>query len=310
MACTAVSQVVAPEPTASLDRMQNSLPSGSPSVIQPLPSDRRWSANCDAPSARIRSVSCSRVRSAGRRSRWTRFFTILLPGTVMKSKSWLRSRDMIRHSWCPGSFGSSGSSMKSRTCDQKTDCAWASRASNEVCGMRLVMAALLIARAEPSNGFRGGETGRPAWSQHEVTVSRSNNPCTHLPPCGRRKDGGSGSSDDRILMYSRVGCKPRARTWDQGVAILPSGPSQSFSDFSQFLAIAVGQVLLEERAIRILVCGHEPAVEPAAAGCIPGPLSLHARRGQEHQERLLRFPQAQRGVQLAVRFQHDVDGPC
>src|SRR5450755_3352861 len=43
-------------------------------------------------------------------------------------------------------------------------CAWASRASNEVCGMRLVMAALLIARAEPSNGFRGGETGRPAWS--------------------------------------------------------------------------------------------------------------------------------------------------
>jgi len=27
------------------------------SVIQPLPSGRRWSANCDAPSARIRSVS-------------------------------------------------------------------------------------------------------------------------------------------------------------------------------------------------------------------------------------------------------------
>src|ERR1039458_5432100 len=52
-----VGQVVAPERAGSLDRMQNSLPSGSASVIQPLPSGRRWSASCDAPSARIRSVS-------------------------------------------------------------------------------------------------------------------------------------------------------------------------------------------------------------------------------------------------------------
>src|SRR5215831_5820632 len=34
-------QVVGPEPAGSLDRMQNSLPSGSASVIQPLPSGRR-----------------------------------------------------------------------------------------------------------------------------------------------------------------------------------------------------------------------------------------------------------------------------
>jgi hypothetical protein len=34
-------QVVAPDPAGSLDRMQNSLPSGSASVIQPLPSGRR-----------------------------------------------------------------------------------------------------------------------------------------------------------------------------------------------------------------------------------------------------------------------------
>jgi hypothetical protein len=34
-------QVVAPELAGSLDRMQNSLPSGSASVIQPLPSGRR-----------------------------------------------------------------------------------------------------------------------------------------------------------------------------------------------------------------------------------------------------------------------------
>jgi hypothetical protein len=49
--------------------------------------------------------------------------TFLSSGTVMNSKSWLRSREVIRHSWCPGSLGSSGSSAKSRTCDQKTDCA-------------------------------------------------------------------------------------------------------------------------------------------------------------------------------------------
>ena len=34
-------QVVAPEPVGSLGKMQNSLPSGSASVIQPLPSGRR-----------------------------------------------------------------------------------------------------------------------------------------------------------------------------------------------------------------------------------------------------------------------------
>jgi hypothetical protein len=34
-------QVVAPDPAGSLDRMQNSLPSGSARVIQPLPSGRR-----------------------------------------------------------------------------------------------------------------------------------------------------------------------------------------------------------------------------------------------------------------------------
>jgi hypothetical protein len=37
----ACGQVVAPEPAGSLDKMQNSLPSGSASVIQPLPSGRR-----------------------------------------------------------------------------------------------------------------------------------------------------------------------------------------------------------------------------------------------------------------------------
>ena len=65
------------------------------------------------------SLSCSRVRSTGRRSRCTRFFTVLPSGTVMKSSNWLRSRDMMRHSSCPGSFGSSGSSVKSSTSDRR-----------------------------------------------------------------------------------------------------------------------------------------------------------------------------------------------
>jgi hypothetical protein len=39
-------QVVAPERAGSMDKMQNSLPSGSASVIQPRPSGRRWSASC------------------------------------------------------------------------------------------------------------------------------------------------------------------------------------------------------------------------------------------------------------------------
>ncbi len=55
--------------SSSLRRMQNSLPSGSASTIHPVPSGLRRSAICVAPSPSTRSISASRRRSVGRRSR-------------------------------------------------------------------------------------------------------------------------------------------------------------------------------------------------------------------------------------------------
>ncbi|TDC65749.1 hypothetical protein E1258_04660 [Micromonospora sp. KC207] len=49
--------------SATLRSTQNSLPSGSASVTQPVPSGRRWSSKSFAPIPISRSTSSSRVRS-------------------------------------------------------------------------------------------------------------------------------------------------------------------------------------------------------------------------------------------------------
>jgi hypothetical protein len=71
----------------SLRRMQNSLPSGSASVTQPVPgpcwSRRSWTRV--APAANSRSTYSFMVRSVGQRSKWTRFLTVLPAGSSMNS---------------------------------------------------------------------------------------------------------------------------------------------------------------------------------------------------------------------------------
>lgn len=50
--------------------------------------------------------------------------------------------------------------MKSKTCDQKTDCAYASMASNEVCEIRLVMATALAPEVWTVKRFPDGPDKR------------------------------------------------------------------------------------------------------------------------------------------------------
>ncbi|PYC71879.1 hypothetical protein C7C46_26380 [Streptomyces tateyamensis] len=73
--------------SARLRSTQNSLPSGSARVAQPVPSGLRWSATRVAPRASRRATSSSRVRSCGWRSRWTRFLTVFGSGTVTNSSA-------------------------------------------------------------------------------------------------------------------------------------------------------------------------------------------------------------------------------
>ncbi|TFV55238.1 hypothetical protein E4P41_17485 [Geodermatophilus sp. DF01-2] len=101
--------------SASLRRMQNSLPSGSASTTHPDPSGRRRSATVRAPSPSSRWSSSSRVPWAGLRSRWRRFLTCLASGTAMNSSRRAPSSETIMHSSSPGSFGSSGSSANPST---------------------------------------------------------------------------------------------------------------------------------------------------------------------------------------------------
>src|SRR4051794_20034557 len=61
---------------------------------------------------------------------------------------------MIRHSSCSGRFGSSGSSVQSSTFDQKTDCSYALRASNDVCEMRQTTQASLDPVSLMSSDFQ------------------------------------------------------------------------------------------------------------------------------------------------------------
>lgn len=73
--------------------------------------------------------------------------------------------------------------------------------------------------------------------------------------------------------------------------------------------IMVREMLLEQWAIWVLVGGHEPAVEPAA-GCVSGCYGSQKRWSEKHHEGPPGFPPAQRGLQLGVRFQHDVNDSC
>jgi putative transposase len=68
-------------------------------------------------------------------------------------------------------------------------------------------------------------------------------------------------------------------------------------------------VLAEQRAVRVLVSRHEPAVEPALADRVRGWSGLRERGCQQHQESPLWLAEAQRGGQRRVHFQHDVDAP-
>ncbi|PZS34485.1 MAG: hypothetical protein DLM58_05695 [Pseudonocardiales bacterium] len=129
--------------SASLRRMQNSLPSGSASTTQPEPSARRRSATVLAPRPSSRTSSSSRVPDAGTRSRCSRFLTCLTSGTSMNKIRCEPSGEKIMHSSSPGSSGACGSSAKPSTCPQNTDCAYASVASNEVWDIRAVTRPIL-----------------------------------------------------------------------------------------------------------------------------------------------------------------------
>ncbi|PVC71647.1 hypothetical protein DBP18_16275 [Streptomyces sp. CS081A] len=101
--------------SARLRSTQNSLPSGSARVAQPVPSGFRRSSRRVAPSPISRSTSSSRVRSCGWRSRWTRFFAAFGSGTWMKRRE--APGDSTSASSSPGS--SSSETLESRTCAQK-----------------------------------------------------------------------------------------------------------------------------------------------------------------------------------------------
>jgi hypothetical protein len=82
-----------PAISASLRRMQNSLPSGSASTTHPVPSALRRSATTAAPSSVSRASSASRVPSTGRKSRWILFLICFTSGTSMKSRRCRPSRE-------------------------------------------------------------------------------------------------------------------------------------------------------------------------------------------------------------------------
>ena len=78
----AVSEPGAASRSARLRRMQNSLPSGSARMTQPVPGPYcpRWSATSTAPCSSSRASSSSRLPSTGSRSRWMRFLPDLPSG--------------------------------------------------------------------------------------------------------------------------------------------------------------------------------------------------------------------------------------
>ncbi|RSN08577.1 hypothetical protein DMB42_21475 [Nonomuraea sp. WAC 01424] len=89
-----------PARSEALRRTQNSLPSGSARIVQPVPSGSRRSATRVAPRCSRRSTSSSRVES-GRRHRCTRFFTAFGSGTLLKCRIG-PSRNITRVSSSPG----------------------------------------------------------------------------------------------------------------------------------------------------------------------------------------------------------------
>ncbi|PZS19738.1 MAG: hypothetical protein DLM57_03385 [Pseudonocardiales bacterium] len=162
-----------PARSASLRRMQNSLPSGSASTTQPDPSGWRRSSTVRAPSRNSSASSSSREPCAGFRSRCSRFLTCLASGTSMNSSRCVPSSEKIMHSSSPGSLGSSGSSANPRTLPQNTDSAWASRLSKDVCAMSAVMVATLAEALAPCPCLIAGEPtvlrrGNPGWPYPHV----------------------------------------------------------------------------------------------------------------------------------------------
>ena len=96
--------------SSSLRKTQKWLPAGSASTIQPVPSHLRRSAIWVAPTATNRSISSSRRRSVGTRSRWMRPL-LRKSSTSMNNNRWSLFGSTIMHSSSPGSLGSSGTSV-------------------------------------------------------------------------------------------------------------------------------------------------------------------------------------------------------
>ncbi|KAB1930707.1 hypothetical protein F8271_27525 [Micromonospora sp. ALFpr18c] len=92
----------------ALRTTQNSLPSGSASTAQPVPSERRRSTTMLAPRPSTRSTSSSLVRSTGSRQMCSRFLVTLSSGTSWKNRFAVASSG--------GSRAASGSPGKSSEC--------------------------------------------------------------------------------------------------------------------------------------------------------------------------------------------------
>ena len=193
--------------------MQNSLPSGSANATHdwsPWPTSAR-----EAPSPSIRSTSI--FRSTGRKSKWSRFFTVFGSGTRAKSRPGSRSG-------AGRISNSSGSSFTtthpSASCHQRPS-ATGSRASTFVCshskpmllnlGRSLLAAERSLVRAPP-RAHRASSTGhhesaigaRAGSSRMGIRGIRDIRDC---PPTARRELPACGNVSRRA-----EGVRPRIRT--------------------------------------------------------------------------------------------------
>ena len=104
--------------SASLRRMQNSLPSGSASITQPMPATVVVALVVDL--GRADGHDPPRPPRPGYRAgpqvEVQPVLDLLTSGTWMNSRPWPVSGDRIMHSSCPGSLGSPGTSTYPSTC--------------------------------------------------------------------------------------------------------------------------------------------------------------------------------------------------
>ncbi|AVT37600.1 hypothetical protein C6W10_15255 [Plantactinospora sp. BB1] len=170
-----------PARSAALRSTQNSLPSGSASTAQPVPSGRRWSATRVAPSPKSRSTSSSRVRSAGCRQMCSRFLPDLPSGTRWKKTCGLTpSGDSRVISSSPG--WSSGRRDRSST--------WAQKLASRYVSAQSKLTLWMMERTDPPCGSvrLAEERGSVSGGRSEAR-DRTAQPSTAPPPM-IRADGG------------------------------------------------------------------------------------------------------------------------